>query len=125
MAIFGSSKGSIVIPRVEFHDGTLLSSKRYTVTSTAMYAMGFSLSSIEVPGGEYSANFNFNCPFNEPDSKQCRMSVYFEEDVDTIVRLESTSRIFRQLPDSCMEVGFGCRTRSPMLILLLSLSLTN
>lgn len=86
MAIFGSSKGSFVVPKVEFHDETLLAPKQYTVSSAAMSAMGFSKSSLDVPGGEYAASFNFNCPFNEPDSKQCRMSVTFEEDIDTIVR---------------------------------------
>lgn len=85
MAIFGSYKGAFVIPKVELDEETLLSSKLYTVSSSAMSTMGFPISSLEVPGGEYSANFNFNCPFNEPDSKQCRMSVRFEEDVDTIV----------------------------------------
>lgn len=116
MAIFAKSGDEYILPTVEFHDGSLLSSKSYTVASAAMKEMGFRGGALQVPGGEYSAETLFNCPFGRDniESKKCRMTVKFTKPMDTLVIMYAISKKSANDPNAAVffsEILLKCGCR--------------
>lgn len=96
MAVFAKSGDKVIFPSVMFHDGTLLTSKSYTVPNSAMKEMGFSnTGGISVPGGEFGGDILYNCPFGRENelSKKCRMTVKFTEPIDTLAILYGITQV--------------------------------
>lgn len=89
MAIFAKSGDKIISPDIMFYDGSLLTSKTYTVPRAAMKEMGFNTGAIQAPGGQFGSEILFNCPFGRDniESRKCRMTVKFNEPIDTLAIL--------------------------------------
>jgi hypothetical protein len=85
-----------VRPSVTLHQNTLLAAEVYYVAAAAMNAMGFTgFGTVQVPGGEFGASFAHNCvePLDSAEANRCRMTVGFEEPIDTIVLMYAQSQL--------------------------------
>lgn len=95
MAIFGKRGSEYVLPTLKLYDGTLLEQKKYTVTGDAMKEMGFDDGKLVIPGGEFTGDKLYNCPFGRanPNSRKCRITAHFQTGpVDTVVVLYAAAK---------------------------------
>jgi hypothetical protein len=96
MAAFGMRNGNVVRPSVTMHQNSLLAADLYYVSAAAMDALGFKgFGTVQVPGGEFGASFAHNCmdPLDSAEANRCRMTVGFEEPVDTVVVMYAQSQL--------------------------------
>lgn len=116
MAIFGKRGSEYVLPTLKLYDGTLLTEKQYTVTEDAMKEMGFEDGKRIIPGGEFSSETLFNCPFgrDNPDSQKCRLTAKFQFPIDTLVILYAAAQKSSVDPNAAvffseLSLKCGCR----------------
>lgn len=115
-AAFAMSSGEVVLPTTRFSKDTLLTATEFLVSETAMSAMGLSLHEMMIPGGEFSGDQLFNCPFGREnaESARCRINLSFDKPADTIVLLYGLKQQSLTQTDSAMFVSqfdmkCGCR----------------
>jgi hypothetical protein len=100
MAAFGMRNGQLVRPSLTLHQNTLLGTEVYEVAAAAMDAMGFSgFGPVQVPGSQFAASFAHNCvePLDSAEANRCRMTLGFEEPIDTLVLMYAQSQL-SQIP---------------------------
>lgn len=116
VAIFGVLKGDVVVPKTRVSPNSLVTPVEYIVTKDAMTAMSLSIGETSVPGGEFTSNHLFNCPFarDHPDSSLCRISAMFDSAVDKLVFLYALKQQSLYQADSAVflsqiDMKCGCR----------------
>jgi hypothetical protein len=98
MAAFGLRGGQIVRPTTTLYRDTILTTETYNITAASMAAMGFSgFGDTVVPGGEFGASIAHNCieALDSAAANRCRLTVGFEEPIDTIVLMYAQTQLSR------------------------------
>lgn len=119
MAVFGISNGTVVQPVTKLYNDTLLEIKEYVVPASATKDMDLDIGQVSATGAQYGSTTEmFNCPFGRqyPQSARCRMTVSFDQRIDTLVLMyalaqrssndPSAAAFFSELVTDC-----GCRCR--------------
>lgn len=119
MAVFGVSSGNVVQPIITLHNNTLLEVKEYSVPASATKDMELNVGEVTATGAQYgSLTEMINCPFGRqyPQSARCRMTVRFDQRIDTLVIMYALAQNSKNDPSAAaffseLVTDCGCRCR--------------
>lgn len=115
-AVFGVFQGNAVVPKTYVSPNSLVAPTSYVLPKSSMAAMGLPLGETSVPGGEFTSNHLFNCPFSRdhPDSSLCRITATFDSAVEKLVFIYALKQQSLYPSDSAVflsqiDMKCGCR----------------